>query len=151
MKIGLATISLSAFLVAGCATAPESWVRPDLPTLRREVMETERAFARTMADRDHAAFVSFLSEETVFFSGPKPLRGKKEVADWWKRYYEKPAPPFSWEPEEVELLPSGTLALSSGPVRDQDGAVAGTFISIWRLEARGVWRIVFDKGCKSGG
>ena len=40
---------------------------------------------------------------------------------------------------------SGTLALSTGPVRDPAGSVVATFTSIWRREA-GRWRIVFDKG-----
>lgn len=44
------------------------------------------------------------------------------------------------------MLDSGTLALSSGPVYDPAGRNFATFTSIWRLEAPGVWRIVFDKG-----
>lgn len=118
------------------------------------VAQTERAFAKTMADRDHAAFMAFLSEEAVFFSGSTPLRGKAQVANAWKRFYVTAQAPFSWQPEQVEVLPSGTLALSSGPVRDAQGKLIATFTSIWRLEAPGVWRIVFDKGndvcdCKS--
>jgi ketosteroid isomerase-like protein len=114
--------------------------------LHRQVMETERAFAKTMADRDSAAFASFVSDEAVFFSGPSPLRGKKQVTGWWKRYYEKKEAPFSWEPEQVEVLDSGLLALSTGPVYDRKGMKIATFTSIWRLEGPGVWRIVFDKG-----
>src|SRR5206468_10043864 len=67
---------------------------------------SERAFARTMASRDHQAFASFLSQEAVFFSGPKPLRGAQQVTDWWKRYYEGPDAPFSWEAVDVEVLRS---------------------------------------------
>lgn len=119
-----------------------------LSAIQKQVADTERAFAKTMADRNHAAFVRFLSEEAVFFSGPKPLRGKQQVADFWKRFYESPKPPFSWEPEQVEVLESGTLALSSGPVRDESGKIVSTFTSIWRLEAPGTWRIIFDKGNK---
>jgi len=130
-------------LVGACASVPPP---PTAAELRQQVVDTERAFARTMAMRDHAGFTSFLAEETVFFSGPKPLRGKQQVSDWWKRYYEKAAAPFSWEPEQVEVLDSGKLALSSGPVRDPQGKLIATFTSIWRLEAPGVWRIVFDKG-----
>ncbi|HPA52918.1 MAG TPA: DUF4440 domain-containing protein, partial [Thermoanaerobaculia bacterium] len=54
--------------------------------------------------------------------------------------------PFSWEPALVEVLDSGTLALSTGPVRDPAGKETGTFTSIWRREGPGTWRIVFDKG-----
>jgi ketosteroid isomerase-like protein len=99
-----------------------------------------------MADRDARAFAGFISEEAVFFSGPTPLHGKKEVVDWWERYYRAPEAPFSWEPADVVVLASGTLALSSGPVRDTQGKLIGRFTSIWRLEARGQWRVVFDKG-----
>lgn len=119
-----------------------------LSDLQRQVADTERAFAKTMADRDHKAFTSFLSEETIFFSGPKPLHGKTEVAEWWKRFYEGNDAPFSWEPETVEVLESGKLALSTGPVRDPGGKIVSTFTSIWRLEAPGTWRIIFDKGNK---
>ena len=114
--------------------------------IQQVVADTERAFARTMAERDHAAFVRFVSEEAVFFSGTKVLRGKQQVADAWKPYYQGPTAPFSWQPEQVEVLQSGALALSSGPVRDAQGKLIATFSSSWRQEAPGVWRIVFDKG-----
>ena len=121
--------------------------QPRVSDLQRQVEATERAFAKTMADRDHTGFTSFLSDEAVFFSGPSPLRGKQQVAQAWKRFYDKPDAPFSWEPETVEVLDSGTLALSTGPVHDPTGKLIGRFTSIWRLEAPGKWRIVFDRGC----
>jgi ketosteroid isomerase-like protein len=139
----LAILAILAFL-AGCAPVPQ---KPDHDALRKEVLDTERAFAATMAKRDFAAFESFLSEEAVFFSGPKPLRGKAAISEGWKKFYEKPDPPFSWEPGDVQVLDSGTLALSTGPVKDPSGATVATFSSIWRLEAPGRWRIIFDKGC----
>lgn len=134
---------LLAAALTGCATAA---ARPDLAELQRQVTDAERAFAATMAQRDHAGFVSFLSEETVFFSGKGPLRGKATVAEAWKPFYEGPKAPFSWEPKQVEVLDSGTLAISSGPVYDPDGKRVSLFTSIWRLEAPGQWRIIFDKG-----
>lgn len=114
--------------------------------LRQQVADTERAFAATMTDRDHAGFVTFLSDEAVFFSGESALRGKQQVADAWKPYFDEPDAPFSWEPRTVEVLDSGTLALSSGPVRNSDGELFAYFTSIWRLEANGEWKIIFDKG-----
>jgi hypothetical protein len=41
---------------------------------------------------------------------------------------------------------SGTLAYSGGPVYDASGKRVGRFNSIWRLEAPGRWKIVFDRG-----
>jgi len=142
MRIALA-IATVWLLLAACSTVP---LPPDRAMLERQVADTERAFAKTMADRDHAAFTSFLSDETVFFNGETPLRGKQTVADAWKRFYQKPTAPFSWRPQTVQVLDSGTLALSTGPVFDPSGKCIGSFLSVWRQEAPGVWRIVFDKG-----
>ena len=143
MRCAIMVAALGMAMLPGCAAMTS---RPPGTDLQRQVADTERAFAKTMADRDHAAFASFLSDETIFFSGAKALRGKQQVADAWKRFYDGPAAPFSWQPEVVEVLDSGTLALSSGPVRNPQGKLVATFTSIWKLEAPGTWRIVFDKG-----
>lgn len=119
----------------------------ELPPPAREVWAAETAFAKTMADRDHAAFATFVSEEGVFMSETATFRGRAQVAAGWKRFFEGPAAPFSWAPERVEVLDSGTLALSTGPVFDPQGKRSGTFISTWRREADGKWRVIFDKGC----
>ncbi len=38
------------------------------------------------------------------------------------------------------------LSASPTPVHDADGKLISRFTSIWRQEAPGQWRIVFDKG-----
>jgi ketosteroid isomerase-like protein len=92
---------------------------------RAQVEATERAFAGTMARRDLAAFGGFVSDEAIFFSGAEPLHGRDAVVQWWSRYFKDPAAPFSWEPDQVQVLASGTLALSTGPVHDPDGKLIG--------------------------
>jgi ketosteroid isomerase-like protein len=143
MRMIAIVVAVGAGLLAACAGNVQ---RPDAAELQRQVASVERAFARTMADRDHAAFAAFLAEDAIFVSEPKTLRGKTEVAAAWKRFYDRPGAPFSWASAQVEVLNSGTLALSTGPVYDPHGKQVATFTSIWRQEAPGVWRIVFDKG-----
>ena len=111
-----------------------------------EVEAREIAFAKSMADRDLDAFLTFVSVEAIFFSGNEPLRGREAIARAWARFFEGPTPPFSWHPDIVQVLDSGTLALSSGPVRNPAGEEVGRFNSIWRKDADGQWRVVFDKG-----
>jgi ketosteroid isomerase-like protein len=119
---------------------------PGNAELAEQLRQTESAFAKTMADRDHAAFTSFLADETVFM-GRTTLRGRAAVAAAWKRYYDGARAPFSWKPERVEVLDSGRLGMTSGPVYDENGQRTGTFNSVWRRERDGRWRIVFDIGC----
>ena len=137
----LAWLILAALLNACAAPSPRDTYRAE-----REVADIERAFAKTMADRDYLAFKSFLSDDAIFFSGSTALRGKQRVADAWQRFFEMAEAPFSWQPEQVQVLESGELALSTGPVRDAHGKLFATFTSIWRREAPSQWRIVFDKG-----
>lgn len=132
---------LLALLLAASLSA-----QPDAG-LAEQVHRTEAAFAKTMADRDHAAFTSFLAEEAIFVSPDRVLRGASEVAAGWKPFFEASEAPFSWAPEQVEVLDSGALALSSGPVLDPSGKRVGTFNSVWRREAGGEWKIVIDHGC----
>jgi ketosteroid isomerase-like protein len=115
--------------------------------LTRQVFVAESSFAATMARRDLKAFASHVSPEAVFFSDTAALRGKEAVIEAWRKFFVERQPPFSWRPETVEVLASGTLALTSGPVHDPGGKLVGSFTSIWRREADGGWRIIFDKGC----
>jgi len=115
-------------------------------SLAEEVRAREIAFAKTMADRDLDAFKTFISPEAVFFNGNEPIRGRDAIAQSWAPFFEGPDAPFSWLPDVVEILESGRLALSSGPVRGPSGEEVGRFNSVWRKDADGQWRVVFDKG-----
>lgn len=146
----LACLTCLTWLI--CLTLPMTHAQtplPDAATLeaaRAQVFAAERAFARSMAERRHDDFVRHLAEHTVFFNGRQALHGRAAVAAAWKPYYDAPQAPFSWEPDQVEVMADAQLALSSGLVRNPAGQPVARFNSIWRQEAPGVWRVVFDKG-----
>jgi ketosteroid isomerase-like protein len=115
----------------------------------QRVADAERAFAASMAKRDLAGFTALVSQEAIFMGAgdaPRVLRGRQAILEGWKQYFDGPDAPFSWEPDIIEVIDSGSLALSSGPVHDPKGEVIGRFNSIWRMEPDGRWRIVFDRG-----
>ena len=65
---------------------------------------------------------------------------------YWKPFFDGAQAPFSWEPDQVEVLASGDLALSTGLVKNPEGAVTARFNSIWQRQADGRWQVIFDKG-----
>ena len=137
-------IALMGALLA-CGLASVASAEP-VEALAAKVRAREVAFAKTMADRDHAAFATFVAEDAVFM-GRGVLRGRQAVAKGWKSLFDGPKAPFSWQPDRVEVLSSGTLAISTGPVFDPEGQRTGTFTSTWRLDGDGEWRVVLDNGC----
>jgi ketosteroid isomerase-like protein len=157
-------IITGACMIGGCASGPQAHgqgagnkahappviVSPEQASAAtaeavKQVIATEQGFAKTMATRDFKTFITFLSPDAIFFSGNSVKHGSAEVATQWQPYFEGRKAPFSWAPDHVEVLASGKLALSTGPVYE-DGKVVARFNSIWRLEADNTWRIVFDKG-----
>jgi ketosteroid isomerase-like protein len=132
---------------AAALAAPQS--KEKGAAAKDRVADTERAFAASMAQRDKAAFESHVSPEAIFFGGDgtQVSRGRRAVVAAWSRFFEGPSAPFSWAPDLVEVLDSGTLALSTGPVKNPAGELIGRFTSIWRLENDGKWRVIFDRGC----
>ncbi|MEZ5598620.1 MAG: nuclear transport factor 2 family protein [Pseudomonadales bacterium] len=139
----IAAVTAIASLLSACAGTGggEIGASPE-----QQVMAAERAFAATMAARDIDAFATYIDDEAVFFSGSETLRGRTAVVGGWAPLFDGPAAPFSWQPDQVEVLASGTLALSTGPVMNPDGKPVARFNSIWRRDAAGDWKIVFDKG-----
>jgi uncharacterized protein (TIGR02246 family) len=113
-----------------------------------EVADVERAFAKTMADRDLEAFKSFLHPDTVWFSGPggSALHGRDAVVAEWSKFYEGPDAPFAWAPDRVAVMDGGDLAMSMGPVFSPEGKEIARFTSVWRRGKDGRWLILFDKG-----
>lgn len=134
--LAVATVSFSTPLLGQAQTS-----------LKRQVFSAESSFAASMARRDLEAFASHVSPEAIFFGDTTVMRGKRAVIDGWRGFFAQPEAPFSWKPDVIEVLPTGNLAISNGPVFDPKGKKVGSFSSVWRQEPDGSWLIIFDKGC----
>ena len=141
LRSWFSALALASVVAPGAALA-----QSPTDSLREQVFAAERAFARSMAERNFEAFGGFVANDSVFFSGKTPQRGRAAVLAGWKAFFDGPTAPFSWEPDQVEVLDSGDLAIGTGPVRDPQGKVVARFNSIWRRSAQGQWQVVFDKG-----
>ena len=146
----------SCLFVASLATGRAPAAEPpafDRAARAEEVRRAELAFAASVMENRPESFAALLDDGAVFVSG-EISRGKAEVVEAWKGLFGPERPYFEWHPEVVELSADGELGLSRGPWtmrgKGPDGVEVerqGTYNSIWRRQADGSWRIVFDAGC----
>jgi ketosteroid isomerase-like protein len=136
-----------AFALAGCVSMPPSPASDLGPSLAA----AETAFAAHSVREDmRAAFIAAFADDGVF------VRDGWAVARTWLE--PRPAPPIvlDWRPAHVEVAASGDLGLSTGPwklaSKDNPGTppAFGQFVSIWRRERGGPWRVAVDLGIGHG-
>ncbi len=115
------------------------------------LIEAERAFSRTSEAKGiREAFLTYLAPDAVVFR-PGPVEGRP--------IYEKmdPANPavLTWEPEVAEVAASGELGYTSGPYQVRPGRGTeptgfGHYISVWKKQTDGTWRVLLDIGVQHG-
>ncbi len=78
------------------ALAPDSAAAQFDGPEAQEVRAREVAFAKTMADRDFEAFLTFIAPDAVFFAGHRPQRGRTVIGDVRRSLFEGDGAPFAW-------------------------------------------------------
>lgn len=134
------------------ATALFLLVSVTVADLATDVRCREIAFSRSVENKDIEAFRSFLDDDARFV-GSSVDRGPEQITAAWQVFFSDDGPAIKWRPRFVEVLEDGDLALTRGPYRmvveDPDGNPVehwGTFNSVWRKNADGEWRVIFDAG-----
>lgn len=143
MKKALA-IMLTLFMsVVALAFQQRSALNSDLDSL----VNTERSFARTAAERGtRDAFLAFLAEDGIVFA-PDPQNGKKT----WEARPSRPGL-LSWEPIYADISAAGDLGYTTGPWEfrpkgaDDKPVAFGNFMTIWRKQSDGTFKFLLDLG-----
>lgn len=142
------TIYLITFLITAC-----SCVRSvDRETLKKEVIEAEKAFEAMAADKGIAdAFGYFADEHAVIKRGNDSIiSGKNAIQHYYERASLKNAT-VKWTPDHVDVSDDGTMAWTYGKfvwqVISENGDTAvsrGIFHTVWKKQKDNSWRYVWD-------
>ncbi|HUF17546.1 MAG TPA: nuclear transport factor 2 family protein [Thermoanaerobaculia bacterium] len=109
-----------------------------------EARQAEIDFAAAFAERDVEKFFRFVLDDAHFLGAEETYSGKASIREGWARFFEGDRAPFSWRPERVLVNDEGTLALSTGPIHNPEGALIGYYSSVWQKQPGGEWKVVFD-------
>ena len=163
----LFSLVVTAGLAAGFCTAtmqaqlPEPGSAPQAPNPLADstmspgkmlLFDLEARFARDVAERGGAAFADWFAGDGVALNnGQTPVIGKVAIAksaNWSPKDYQ-----LTWTPTDAMMGPSGDMGYTwghyEGRSKDANGnpvLTSGRYITMWRKEPDGSWKVVLDAG-----
>lgn len=129
---------VSAFVLAGCASAP---IEP--PVTAAPVIAAERAFAARAGEigwipafREYTAPDGQIGQADIV-SAPETLAATPD--DGVRTLY--------WQPAYAGIARSGDLGFTTGPFSvDEARTPRGQYFTVWRRQPDGVWKWIWDGG-----
>lgn len=116
----------------------------------RTMVDAEKKFYETGQEKGtRAAFLEFLAEDGIVFQ-PGPVNGK-EV--WGKRA--ETSLDLVWEPTFAVIARSADFGYDTGPAKwrankkEEKFTSHGQFISIWKKQKDGSWKVALDCGIEN--
>lgn len=112
-------------------------------------LATDAAFAAMSVERgSQRAFEEYLAADAVVFR-PGPVAARE-----WFAAHEQGSGRLEWTPVAAAEDCSGQWALTTGPWTysspEGGGASVGHYLSLWRRDPDGSWRVVLDNGVGHG-
>lgn len=135
-------------LVCSCNTS----VKEDsVEKWKREILETERAFAEmTQKEGISEAFVTYAAEDVVLLRNNRLIIGKDSLRESFKNSKTGNFG-LTWKSDFVDVSLSGDLGYTYGKyvytVTDSIGnthATEGIFHTVWKRQPDGSWKFVWD-------
>ncbi len=114
--------------------------------------DLEARFAKDVLERGGKAFADWFAEDGVALgNGAAPLVGRVAIAksaNWSPKEYQ-----LTWTPTDATMGPSGDVGYTwghfEGHSKDANGnpvTTTGRYITIWRRQPDGLWKVVLDAG-----
>ena len=142
------TATLILFLAATAAPFLSSADHMD------SLVEAEREFARTARVKGwRNAFIEFFADDAIAFA-PAPEPAKPRLRKGPARSFAEEE--LTWEPRVGDVAASGDLGWLTGPSvtiahHARQPATDGNYVSIWKKQPDGRWRVFIDLGMKTPG
>jgi ketosteroid isomerase-like protein len=147
-----AVVAQLGFPEAAEPTAPNPLTDPTAKPGKILLFDLEARFAKDVLERGGAAFADWFAEDGVALgNGASPLVGRVAIAksaNWSPKAYQ-----LIWTPTDAVMGPSGDVGYAwghfEGHSKDAAGnpvVTSGRYITIWRKQADGNWKVVLDAG-----
>jgi ketosteroid isomerase-like protein len=141
-----------SFLVAFLLTSDS----PAKTDPKAEMMAADRSYAKVTAEKGLDGWIEFLAEDVakVRKAGEKIVAGKDAIRKQDAALFADAKRQLRWEPIDAHAFADGKSGFTSGRCKmvgkGEDGKelvfAAGGYITWWRKEPDGKWKVIFDTG-----
>jgi len=141
----------TSFLFLASLMLASVFARAETPAeAGRAMVEAEKKFYQTGQEQGtRAAFLTFLADDGIVFR-PGPVNGKEA---WGKRA--ETGLDLVWEPTFAVMARSADFGYDTGPAKwranrkEEKFTGHGHFISIWKKQKNGSWKVALDCGIEN--
>ena len=143
---GCAVAAAAAALVLGaCSRAP------DPAAARAAIMDADVAFAQATKARGVEGWLEYFADSGVQVTPGRNVVGKAAIRALMAPDLADTTRLLSWRPTSAEVSASGDLGYTIGrwelgPRAGGAPLLTGSYVTIWRKQADGSWRVVLDVG-----
>lgn len=134
------------------STAPNPLTDSTVKPGKMILYDLEARFAKDVLARGGAGFAAWFAEDGVTLgNGAAPVVGRAAIeksANWSPRDYQ-----LTWTPTDAVMSPTGDMGYTWGHFEghsvDANGrpvTTSGRYMTIWRKERDGEWKVVLDAG-----
>ncbi|HVZ16826.1 MAG TPA: DUF4440 domain-containing protein [Terriglobales bacterium] len=125
-----------------------------------ELLQFDRQFNQSFnaAPLDSRAdkWMSYFADNAAIPSTP-PVAGRQALTDHYRKVFANPDFTLKWEPSKGEVFGGGNMGYTVGKYvagfKDKNGQSmeqTGAYITVWKKQADGSWKIVADTGSEDG-
>ena len=139
------------FCIIFCAAACTTKSKPvDASSAISELMTTDKAFSQRSSEVGmNTAYIEFLDSNGVLLRPHQMTLMSADAVDYLIQQNDKDFT-ITWKPEKAAVAASGDLGYTYGyyAVKPSfaDTSLYGTYISIWKKQKDGIWKLVLNSG-----
>lgn len=146
-------------MLAAAACTRSGWQPGPAPEARAAdstaLMQADRDFAVATAQRGPAGWVSFFAEDGAMVGGAGEIAGHDAILRAVTPNFTNPDRRLAWHPVRADVARSRDLGYTVGEfqvlVRSSSGnvdsaAAHGRYLTVWRKQADGSWKVTADIG-----
>jgi ketosteroid isomerase-like protein len=120
------------------------------------IMQADRDFNKATQEKRAEGWLSYFALDEAALQDP-PTVGRQAITERYQKLFSDPNFTLTWEPVKGEVFPAGKVGYTTGKYmarfKNKEGKWMeshGHYITLWRKQADGSWKIVGDSGAPDG-